>query len=271
MRQYRALCQKNQEENYLLDKYFFRHISILFTVLLIQLKVRPNQATFFSLLASLTSLYFLAVGSQRSLLAAAVFIFLYYLLDHVDGELARYYIHQGEKSSLSGHYFDVLVHRYSSNLMVFFLGVGLYQGYGYQWTILLGFFSCIGLSSLPNVISAQVIAGKMAQEREIVYNRSIKRLLPHFQRRRQQIHIIQKSGFFERLKKLITEILFFPGHILLFILVLCGDYFFHDFFILSFPCNFRLLFLLGMSLLYTFKTMAQSLLWLKRFRRADIP
>ena len=162
---YRRLCQKNESENYLLDKYIFRKISIYFTIVAIKLGLTANQATFLSLLAALGSLYFLMLNTARDLLAAAVLIFLYYILDHVDGELARYHIATGRQTpSLQGHYFDLLVHRYSSNLMLFFMAISVYRLFGYEYAVLLGFVACIGVSSFPNVVAAHVLAGRLAHD-----------------------------------------------------------------------------------------------------------
>ena len=87
---YRYLCQKNEEENYLLDKLIFRRISIFLTIILIKFRIRPNQATLLSLLASLASLYFLTFNSRREMLIAAFLILLYYLFDHSTAT-GRYY------------------------------------------------------------------------------------------------------------------------------------------------------------------------------------
>ena len=267
MKKYKELCQKNQEENYLLDKYVFRKISIFLTVVCIRFKATPNQITCISLLASLCSLYFLTSASGVALLFAAGLIFLYFILDHVDGELARYYIRSGkQKPSLKGKYFDVLVHRYSSNLMVFFLGVGLYNLYGYKWAVLVGFLACIGVSSFPNVVASQVIASKIAREPEIIYDEKMKAILLEIEKKSQQISAVH-GGMVQKTKKLVIESLFFPGHIILLILVLIGDVFLDDFVFNSLRFNLRLLFLLAMAFLYTLKTIVQGIIWIYKLRQ----
>ena len=265
---YRLLCQKNESENYILDKYIFRKISIYFTIFLIRFNIKPNQATLLSLVAALGSLYFLTLNSTGMLLTAAALIFIYYILDHVDGELARYYIQTGQmKPNLKGHYFDVLVHRYSSNLMVFFVGLGIYNLYGYEWAVLLGFAACIGISSFPNVIAAQVIVGKIANDKEVVSkNKKMNDILLEIEKKSQQIKDIHQGNPAQKAKKLIIESLFFPGHIVLLMLVLIGDAFISDFIISGYPINLRLLLLLGLVLIYTAKTIIQSILWMNRLK-----
>ncbi len=265
--EYRQLAQKNEHENYFLDKLLFRRISIYLTILFIKLKVTPNQATLLSLGAALSSLYFLTFNSRGMLLTAAVLIFAYYLLDHVDGELARYYVHTGAmQPSLKGHYFDVLVHRYSSNLMVFFLGVGLYNLYGYELAVLLGFLACIGISSFPNVIAAQVLAGKIAIDREAVLREGkVSEILMELEKKTRQIADL-RGALPQKAKKIIIESLFFPGHIVILISILILDAYVSDF--LLGPCrvNLRLLFLVAVVPLYTAKTIIQSIMWMQKFK-----
>ncbi len=264
---YKRLCQKNERENYLLDKYIFRKISIYFTIVFVKLGLSANQATFLSLLAALGSLYFLTMNTAAALAVAAVLIFLYYMLDHVDGELARYYIATGKQSpSLGGHYFDLLVHRYSSNLMVFFMGISVYRLFGYEYAVLLGFIACIGVSSFPNVIAAQVLIGKLARNPDSLNSTEMKQILQRLERREDQIEEVQ-GGAAAKLRKVLGELLFFPGHIIMIIAVLIADIFVPEgFALLSYSVNFRLLFLTGMALLFILKTMIQGYLWIVKFK-----
>ena len=264
LQQYRQLCQKNESENYLLDKLIFRKISIFITILFIKLKITSNQVTFLSLLASLASLYFLTFNTRTALLTAAALIFTYYLLDHVDGELARYAIKTGQaQPNLKGHYFDVLVHRYSTYLMLFCIGLSIYNLYGYRWAVLLGFIACIGLSSFPNVIAAQVIAGKIATNRQLVHSDpALGKILAELETKEQQIAAVHSSSLRQKAKKLVIESLFFPGHIIVLIVVLLIDAYWPGFA----AFNLRCLLLVGFTLLYTLKTIIQSMLWLAKLK-----
>ncbi|MCR3921775.1 MAG: hypothetical protein NUK65_04545 [Firmicutes bacterium] len=263
--EYRKLCQKNESENYLLDKLIFRKISIFITILFIKLKITSNQATFLSLLAALASLYFLAFNTRFALITAAFLIFSYYMLDHVDGELARFAIQTGARQpNLKGHYFDVLVHRYSTNLMVFFIGISIYNLYGYKLAVILGFMACIGISSFPNVIAAQVIAGKIANNKQLIFDDpALAAILAELETKKEQIHAVHHGSTVQKLKKLIIESLFFPGHIILLLLVLLADAFWPGFA----TFNLRLVFLLGFTLLYTVKTIIQSIIWIAKLKK----
>lgn len=229
----------------------------------------PNQATLLSLIAALSSLYFLIFNSSAMLLTASALIFTYYILDHVDGELARYYIQTGQmKPSLKGHYFDVLVHRYSSNLMVFFMSLSVYRLYGYELAVILGFVTCIGISSFPNVVASHVIIGKIANHKDLVYNDPhVQDILHTLETKTQQIKDINEGTLVQKLKKLIIESLFFPGHVVLLVLILIGDAFLGDFVLITYRLNLRFLFLLGFAPLYTLKTVVQSIIWLNKLNK----
>lgn len=264
---YRQLCQKNKSENYLLDKYIFRKISIYFTIIFIKLGISANQATFLSLLAALGSLCFLVSNAAWAMIAAAILIFFYHTLDHVDGELARYYLREGRQApSLSGTYFDLLVHRYSSNLMVFFMGISVYRLFGYEFTLVLGFAACMGISSFPNVIAALVLVQKLARDPAALEYPGTLQILQRLERRQEQI---KEAGgdLAARLKKIAGELLFFPGHIIMIMAALIADLFVpQGFTLLSYSVNFRLLLLVGLAVIYTLKTVLQGWMWVVKFK-----
>jgi phosphatidylglycerophosphate synthase len=266
--EYRMIAQKNEEENYFFDKYVLRKISIYFTILFIKLNIKANQATFLSLLAALGSLYFLAQNSPVMMLIAAILIFSYNMLDHVDGELARYYISKGtQKPSLAGQYFDVLIHKYSTNLMLFFLGVSVYNQYEYHFAVLLGFAACIGMSAFPNLMASQVIVQKIVNEKDIVYNEDVGRILDLLEKKKEQIKKIRSQSAVRKLRKILTELLFFPGALIMIILVLLVDIFSPDLILFSYAVNFRLLYLLFVTPLYLVNAIRQSSKWMKHFNK----
>ena len=266
VKEYRALCQKNEQENYFFDRYFFRKISIYFTIIFIRLKISANQATFLSLLAALSSCYFLMFNSPFMMLMAVFFIFLYHLLDHVDGELARYYTAIGrQKPSIQGQYFDVLIHKYSTNLMLFFLGISVYNLFGYQWVVVLGFAACIGMSAFPNVIASQVMVQKIANDKDIVFNKQAHEILNLLEKKKEQIKKMHEQNVFKKSKKFVSELLFFPGALMMIMLVVTIDIFNPGFILFSVEMNFRLVFLIFVTPIYLLNAVRQSMKWMKKF------
>ena len=266
--EYRQLCQKNEQENYLVDKYIMRKISIYFTILFIKLRFPANLATFLSLLASLGSCYFLLQNTPTAMVLGPALIFTYYMLDHVDGELARFYIKQGrQQPSLQGQYFDVLIHKYSTNLMLFSLGVSVYKLFNYRFAVILGFAACICFSAFPNLLAAQVIIQKLAQQKEAVEDEAVQDVLNLLEKKQEQIKKINSTNPLDRLKKIITELLFFPGALISIMLVTLSDLVISPFTILNYSVNIRLLFLLAVTPIYLANALRQALKWLHKFQQ----
>src|SRR5690606_14946571 len=121
-----------------------------------------------------------------------------------------------------------------------------------RWAVLLGFIACIGLSSFPNVIAAQVIAGKIATNKHLVYSDpALIKILAELETKEQQIAAVHSTSLLQKAKKLLIESLFFPGHIIVLIIVLVIDAYWAGFA----AFNLRCLLLVGFTLLYTLKTL----------------
>jgi phosphatidylglycerophosphate synthase len=246
---YRDLCQKGSEENYLFDRYLVRHLSLPVTIVFLKLGIQPNTVTALSLVAVLSSLWFLTLDTTIGLSAAAALIFTYYLLDHVDGELARYYIRTGaRKTSLGGQYFDVLCHSYSTNVMLFFIGVGAWRSFGYEWAVLLGFFACIAVSHFPMLVAARTFVQRVGREPDAIFRDDFKTVLQHLELKGQQVAAVRASWrSWIKWKKLALEMLTFPGLLILIMIVALLDAFLPAFTIGGMGVNFRLLLLLWMT------------------------
>lgn len=265
---YREMCQKGSSENYLFDKYIFRQISIFPTIIFIKLGVQPNTATFLSLLAAVGSCFFLVSNEPVQMLIGALLIFTYYTLDHVDGELARYYIRTGRREpSLTGQYFDVLVHSYSSNIMLFFIGISIYHQFGYWWAVYVGFIACLGMSNFPNLVTARVLIQKAVVSPDLLERPEAQSALDRIERKAQQIEAVQGRRFdMAKLKKITGEMADFPGPLILIIIVVSADAFLGAFEVGGIAGNGRLLLLMAMAFLHTLKTIASLRRWLRLLR-----
>lgn len=265
---YRDVCQKGSSENYLFDKYVFRRISIFPTIVFIKLGIQPNTTTFLSLLAAVGSCFFLISNDPTRMLLGALLIFTYYTLDHVDGELARYYIRTGKREpSLNGQYFDVLVHSFSSNIMLFFLGVSAYHQFGYWWAIYAGFIGCLGASSFPNLVAARVLMQKIVIHPDVMERPEARAALHRIERKEEQIAAI-KAGLFSKakLQKILAEAIGFPGLLILIIITVSADAFLGTLQVGGIAFNGRLVLLTTMAFLHTLKTFEFFRRWMKLLR-----
>jgi phosphatidylglycerophosphate synthase len=80
---------KMPEVEEILDLIFYRPIAFVFVKLIYRLPVTPNQVTFLSLLAGLTSAWYMLPGTRAGFLFAGIWYGVANILDCGDGMLAR--------------------------------------------------------------------------------------------------------------------------------------------------------------------------------------
>ena len=171
-------------------------------------------------------------------------MFLYYLLDHVDGELSRYYskIEPDMKKGLDGQYFDVLCHSFSGNIIIFFFGISAWKIYGYEWAILLAFFVSVGMNRFPERVANKIMIQTIVNHPNILNQQSAKHVLNLLEMKKKQVAAVRAPITDpEKWRKLFCEMLGFPGLLILIIIVAGLDAFFSDFILFTLPMNFRLL------------------------------
>lgn len=119
IRKYPSVAQlravtKRHEIPFWISAIFYRKVSIYITWIFVRWRVSANAATGLSALAVLTAALLYALGSpaQPALwIVAAVLVQAYFILDHVDGELARYERHIGRThAGMSGLFYDTCCH-----------------------------------------------------------------------------------------------------------------------------------------------------------------
>ncbi len=139
----RKICQGTRREaDTYHGRYFARHISIYITYFCLLLGLSANTVTFISLLIGMLSVVFFSLGASSFIIWGIILLQFWYILDHVDGEIARY----NKTVSLSGEYFDHINHYLIHPTIFFALGIGLYNLYKAQVYLIMG--SASGLSIL---------------------------------------------------------------------------------------------------------------------------
>lgn len=266
IKNYRSICQKNDEENYFFDKYIFRKISIFFTILFIKMKIGSNTTTFVSLIFCLLACFFLMHNTTSMLILSLSCILLYYTLDHVDGELARYYIKTGiNKPSIKGQYFDQLVHLFSANLFLFFIGLSVYWKFNLSIFIILGFISCIGLSSFPNLMASKLVLQNIVKKPGFAAEPSYLKIFDKIEQKREAINIVKNGRGFKKYQKIAGEMLIFPGSVILCAVTILFDILITDISILGICFNFRMALLLTLTPVYVTKLIKDWISWMIRF------
>ncbi len=104
--------------NFMVRK-FLRDAALPVTWLLLHTGITANQVTFISLIVAIAGCVSLALRADGFFLIGCILLQLWYYLDHVDGQIARY----RKTDCLSGRFFDFMTHHIVHGLVFFPLGV----------------------------------------------------------------------------------------------------------------------------------------------------
>lgn len=266
---FKKICQKNDEENYLIDKYIYRKISIFGTMCLSRTNISPNTITLISLISCLGSLWFITQNSQFALCIGAFLVFGYHYLDHIDGELARYYIFTGKLSpSLRGQYFDVLCHSFSDNLMFLCMAWAVYQELGYTYVLWLGMIAMVGASGFPNFVAGKILIGKLMNKPALFKDEMFQSYLWAIELKKKQIESLNApTNSSKWLLKLLAELIGYPGVLSAIVIVLLIDAAAGTQQFYGYQYNFRLIFLIISSALRILIVPRQFYMWMKKFEK----
>ena len=136
-------CQKPRykEVGNWMVRYILRDLALPITWLLLHTPVTANQVTGFSLVVGLAGVIFLAFPPKAMFLAGTLLLQIWYLLDHVDGQIARY----RKTVSLTGRFFDYLMHHVIHGALFFGLTFYVYQTSARPFWILWGFLTSLSM------------------------------------------------------------------------------------------------------------------------------
>lgn len=122
--------------------YLIRPFSLYLTYLALRLGLTANHVTVLQTLAGLAGAALLAFPSNAMALAGVLFLQFGFVLDNVDGEVARF----RRQVSITGKFLDTIGHELVIPSMYFALGVGAYFRLGHFESVVFGFLA--GLFSL---------------------------------------------------------------------------------------------------------------------------
>lgn len=121
IKELREYCQRKRNVWYWRDR-FNRGISIYLTSFFLKIGASPNNVSFLVFFFGVVSAIFYMKGEYAYSLAALGFHHFSFVLDAVDGEVARYRKMMSDK----GVYLDLMVHVVLSPLLVIGMGIGAY-------------------------------------------------------------------------------------------------------------------------------------------------
>lgn len=153
IKELKRICQSTvKKEEYWYMRYICRNISIYLTRLFIPTRITANQVTFLSIITALASGIFFAFGNRWAVLLGAALFQLWYLIDCVDGEIARYRRYEDERKittnkitfNMTGFFFDSYAHYFLTPYLFVCIGLGQYLQSSHIVVLLLG--SAAGIS-----------------------------------------------------------------------------------------------------------------------------
>ncbi len=140
----RDICQKKdyKKTGNMMARFVTRDMALYITRLLIPTGITANQVVFITIMLGVISAVCFAFGSVFMTLAGAFFFQLWYLSDHIDGQIARY----RKVSSLTGVFYDFYAHYIVHFLVLGGLAVGLYIRHVDLRFLILGLTACFSMN-----------------------------------------------------------------------------------------------------------------------------
>ncbi len=171
----RKICQKPNYRtagNWMV-RYIVRDLALPITKILLYTPITANQVTVLAMIVAGVGGILMALGTPFLFFCGTLGFQLSYLLDHVDGQIARYY----KTSSLEGRFFDFVMHHFISFLGPFCIGFGLSIQMGSFLWVALGFIATLSMvmMGLLNDSQTKAIYEKIVENREDL---KLKRMVP---------------------------------------------------------------------------------------------
>lgn len=145
----------------------YRGLSLQVSRLAIGLGLSAFAVTTISGVFALAASGLLLLLTPASLVASIIFLQVFVLLDHVDGEVARYAASVGAPSTgLAGPYYDQLMHFLQGPSFYFCLGLGLSWQTGARWWGVIGGVTSLATSAFPWLVAQYAIVGWLKSEND---------------------------------------------------------------------------------------------------------
>ena len=132
----------------------FTFISRYVTWILVKTRISANFITITGFLIGLTGLLLIGIGNDLLIIIGFILLYVYYISDEVDGEVARY----KKKTSLRGIYYDEIGHLFFQGWFFFSFGYGIYRINSEFLYIILAFIATFFLIGIRTVRKISIIA-----------------------------------------------------------------------------------------------------------------
>ena len=120
----------------------YRGLSKYISFFFVKIKITANKVTTFKMFLEIFGVILLAFGDINLSIIGVVVLILGGILDHADGEVARF----TKSTSLKGEYLDLINHRIIHPAYFFLLSIGIYHTNSQLHLVILGFIAALSYS-----------------------------------------------------------------------------------------------------------------------------
>jgi len=223
----RKICRKGEDpDDKSVSMILGRKLSIYITKLLLYTNITANQTTALGALIGIIAGISMASGNKWYTLLGALLLYLHFIFDLVDGEIARY----RKESSVTGVYLERLSHYLVNSFLFFSISFGLYMTFYDVRVFAFGFSASLSqtLISLSHECKLVAVArarlrGHQGYERRLTKDASIEaKKGENYERARllyeQETYLTSISSTLYRVSRIIYRI-FVQPYIMLTILL----------------------------------------------------
>jgi len=147
-------CVANHPDEGIIGTLIVRKISIQITNILARTSVTPNQITFISFLMGILSAYCISLAEHNFLILGGIIFFISYIIDNVDGEIARL----KNLGSKKGAFLDSSLDRIKEGAVFFAISYALFIQTQDYLSLIYGFIAFFSVTTTNTIIQA---SGKM--------------------------------------------------------------------------------------------------------------
>lgn len=171
--------------------YPFTFISKYITWILVKTSVTANFITIFGCITGLLGLLFVGFGNNVFIILGFILLYVYFLSDEIDGEVARY----KKQVSIKGIYYDQVCHFIFLGCFFTSFGFNIYRVNSEFLYIILGFLGSLFILGIRTIRKIAIVASTKSEIKNIINQKA-------------EYNPIQSSkSFFKLIKKIMMNLI----------------------------------------------------------------
>lgn len=163
----RSICGKGDAEPFWISRYLIRPWTMYLSYIALRCGLSPSTVTVASAILAVSAGFLTLWPSPAHYVGAAAMTLGFFILDHVDGEMARILVHVAPsttgKIDLSGKYLDRLVHYLQAPSLFLGMSIGVAMAENQAWWGALGILCGIGSGGFPRFTASYDLLVASAQ------------------------------------------------------------------------------------------------------------